>query len=144
MMRSGRLLTEESPDNLLRDYNLSSLEDVFLKLCMNDEGKNKIEQSEPLTNAVVGYTATRAQQQPIGHDNMAYDRSASQSDVSEISVDCQYTRNGHRPTLQDDLPVVRNFMIIFTILAILHFYSFTKKNPFYYSVQFLILIKFLI
>ncbi|EFX84768.1 ABC protein, subfamily ABCH [Daphnia pulex] len=36
LMRSGRLLAEDSPENLLRDYNLSSLEDVFLKLCMAD------------------------------------------------------------------------------------------------------------
>nr|CAH0102200.1 unnamed protein product [Daphnia galeata] len=97
MMRSGRLLTEDSPDDLLRDYNLPSLENVFLKLCMNDEGKSQIEQrSEPLANAVMGYTATRAQQHPIGHDNMAYDRSASQSDVSEIGIDCQYNKNGNR------------------------------------------------
>lgn len=35
-MRSGRLLAEQSPENLLRMYGLSSLEDVFLKLCMTD------------------------------------------------------------------------------------------------------------
>ncbi|KAI9553798.1 ABC protein [Daphnia sinensis] len=38
LMRSGRLLTEESPENLLRMYGLSSLEDVFLKLCVKDNG----------------------------------------------------------------------------------------------------------
>ena len=35
-MRSGRLLTEESPSNLLSNHDLTSLEDVFLKLCMKD------------------------------------------------------------------------------------------------------------
>jgi hypothetical protein len=48
MMRSGRLLTEESPENLLRDYNLPSLENVFLKLCMKDEGENGIQQQPAL------------------------------------------------------------------------------------------------
>lgn len=31
-MRGGRFLAEDSPDNLLNQYNVSSLEDVFLKL----------------------------------------------------------------------------------------------------------------
>lgn len=31
-MRSGRLLAEESPRNLLQMYSCASLEDVFLKL----------------------------------------------------------------------------------------------------------------
>jgi hypothetical protein len=40
MMRSGRLLAEDSPENLLRDTNLSSLENVFLELCMkNNDNK---------------------------------------------------------------------------------------------------------
>lgn len=32
LMRSGRLLAEESPQNLLTTYRCSNLEDVFLKL----------------------------------------------------------------------------------------------------------------
>ena len=36
-MRSGRLLTEDSPRNLLAIHNMSSLEDVFLKLCVKSE-----------------------------------------------------------------------------------------------------------
>ena len=40
MMRSGRLLAEDSPENLLRDTNLSSLENVFLELCIkNNDNK---------------------------------------------------------------------------------------------------------
>lgn len=35
-MRSGRLLAEDSPHNLLVNHNLISLEDVFLKLCMKE------------------------------------------------------------------------------------------------------------
>lgn len=35
-MRSGRLLAEDSPQNLLSMHNLNSLEDVFLKLCIKE------------------------------------------------------------------------------------------------------------
>jgi len=37
MMRSGRLLTEDTPQNLLAIHEMSSLEDVFLKLCMKSD-----------------------------------------------------------------------------------------------------------
>ena len=72
-MRSGRLLAEDSPENLLRGYNLSSLEDVFLKLCMTDCG------SEEST------TATRVQslhQLSRGIDNVAFHSSKSELDIS--------------------------------------------------------------
>ena len=36
LMRQGRLLAENSPDQLMADHNLDTLEDVFLKLCMSD------------------------------------------------------------------------------------------------------------
>ena len=34
LMRNGALLAEENPLRLMENYNLTSLEDVFLKLCM--------------------------------------------------------------------------------------------------------------
>ena len=37
MMRGGRLLVEDSPENLLRNHNLLTLEDVFLKLSRKQE-----------------------------------------------------------------------------------------------------------
>ena len=36
LMRQGRLLAENSPDQLMADHNFDTLEDVFLKLCMSD------------------------------------------------------------------------------------------------------------
>ncbi len=36
MMRSGRLLVEDSPDRLMSIYNTTNLDDVFLKLCIED------------------------------------------------------------------------------------------------------------
>nr|QST15012.1 ABCH-like protein [Diaphanosoma celebensis] len=41
LMRSGHLLAEESPQALLSLHNMSSLEDVFLKLCMKDRMPSK-------------------------------------------------------------------------------------------------------
>ena len=37
MMRSGRLLAEDAPSNLLERYGETSLESVFLKLCLADD-----------------------------------------------------------------------------------------------------------
>ncbi|KAI9558879.1 ABC protein [Daphnia sinensis] len=44
MMRSGRLLVEDSPENLLRKFQLSSLEDVFVQFCLRDDGRHSTEQ----------------------------------------------------------------------------------------------------
>jgi hypothetical protein len=35
-MRNGKLLTEKSPDALLREHQATLLEDIVLKLCKND------------------------------------------------------------------------------------------------------------
>lgn len=39
MMRSGVILSEDAPENLMKYYGCSSLEDVFLKLCIIDTSK---------------------------------------------------------------------------------------------------------
>ncbi|XP_065560210.1 ABC transporter G family member 20-like isoform X2 [Artemia franciscana] len=53
MMRSGRLLAEESPQTLLSIYNLPSLEDVFLRLCMVDvSSKNNAATISVITDGV--------------------------------------------------------------------------------------------
>jgi hypothetical protein len=42
LMRGGKFLAEESPDDLLRKYHVDSLEDVFLKLSvMQNMGKRR-------------------------------------------------------------------------------------------------------
>ncbi|XP_046645712.1 ABC transporter G family member 20-like isoform X2 [Daphnia pulicaria] len=47
LMRCGRLLVEDSPDNLLRNYGLSTLEDVFLQLSRKENSKNpEVESAE--------------------------------------------------------------------------------------------------
>ena len=81
-MRSGRLLAQDSPENLLKDYRLPSLEDVFLKLCMKD-GANKT--AETTTSDETDYDA--AQRSLGGIDNMAFTNSASQFDVSQAGIE---------------------------------------------------------
>ncbi|KAK4007658.1 hypothetical protein OUZ56_012811 [Daphnia magna] len=82
MMRSGRLLTEESPENLLRMYALSSLEDVFLKLCMKDNGITLSEE------ATVSNPAGRAaDQRQESSSNVPSDDSICQLESFEISID---------------------------------------------------------
>lgn len=39
MMRTGIILSEDAPENLMKCYGCSSLEDVFLKLCIIDTSK---------------------------------------------------------------------------------------------------------
>lgn len=43
MMRSGRILVEDSPERLMSARNMTNLDDVFLKLCIEDdlESNNK-------------------------------------------------------------------------------------------------------
>ncbi|XP_046464439.1 ABC transporter G family member 20-like [Daphnia pulex] len=72
LMRSGRLLAEDSPDNLLREYNLSSLEDVFLKLCMADFGNEE----------KINTGAQSLCQLSGGIDNVAFHASKSELDIS--------------------------------------------------------------
>ena len=42
LMRNGYLLAEENPVKLMENYNLATLEDVFLKLCMNQNNQVNI------------------------------------------------------------------------------------------------------
>ncbi|XP_046459302.1 ABC transporter G family member 20-like isoform X2 [Daphnia pulex] len=90
MMRSGRLLAEDSPDKLLAHYNLSSLEDVFLKLCIN-QGVNKgVEQLEIMANVSLSnethQIVPRTQQQAGEHENVAFDYSVNEVDLPENDV----------------------------------------------------------
>lgn len=39
LMRQGKLLAEDSPDNLMAQHGMDNLEDVFLKLCITDSSR---------------------------------------------------------------------------------------------------------
>lgn len=86
MMRSGRLLVEESPDSLLNRYQLPSLEEVFLKLCIKDRGNSRNEQLTEVAN-VPSHIAAQLPQPSADHVNMAFDDSLSQISVPEPNRD---------------------------------------------------------
>ncbi|CAF1478403.1 unnamed protein product, partial [Rotaria sordida] len=46
LMRSGRILAEDEPSSILNKYNQTSLENVFLQLCYQDQ--NRIQQHVPV------------------------------------------------------------------------------------------------
>jgi len=125
-MRSGRLLAEESPENLLRNYNLPTLEEVFLKLCMKD-GSYKVK--DALVNAPISKEKSSATSQKHhgGHDNMAFNYSISQFDVSQLGVERQEHIKSHPGSLAH-YNVVSKFCV-FTASAyintqlVCHFFS---------------------
>ena len=84
LMRSGHLLAEESPQNLLSLHGLSTLEDVFLKLCMKD-GVSKLGTAPvvaTITGGGNGYPVMATHQQDLeGHDNPAYAQSFNNPDA---------------------------------------------------------------
>lgn len=93
-MRSGRLLAEESPATMLAHYNLPTLEDVFLKLCMKDDVENRNEdRTEIVATSVRPVTLYSARQLPESYVNPAFDSSTSQLDVSEAGIARQHRSN---------------------------------------------------
>ena len=92
-MRSGHLLAEESPQNLLSLHGLNTLEDVFLKLCMKD-GVGKMATAPVVATItggkMTGYPVTgMAHQQDLeGHDNPAYAQSFTNPDaITSADID---------------------------------------------------------
>lgn len=42
LMRGGRLLAETSPMSLINHFKIPSLEDIFLKLCLEDGSEDEL------------------------------------------------------------------------------------------------------
>lgn len=91
-MRSGRLLAEESPNNLMRNFRRPSLEDAFLKLCM-DEQRTESMVNASISNATIQHTEEAQQPQGDQYDNLGYEDVVSQTDVTETSVHRQRHSN---------------------------------------------------
>lgn len=95
MMRSGHLLAEESPQDLLEKYAMPTLEDVFLKLCMKDGSKrHTVAAANETPYNTVG---RRKQTSQGGHDNMAFEHTMSQLDVSRVGVEGRHLNNSYHP-----------------------------------------------
>lgn len=76
LMRQGRLLAENSPEQLLAQYNMETLEEVFLKLCMTDsstkEGRAELMQNGLFAD-MSGSNAQTVAKVTSGFDNPALD-----------------------------------------------------------------------
>jgi len=82
LMRSGHLLAEESPHNLLTTHGLTSLEDVFLKLCMKDGVVARPSMKVAATTASGnGYPVLQQGVDDAGHDNPAFAQSFNNPDA---------------------------------------------------------------
>jgi hypothetical protein len=118
-MRSGRLLAEDSPENLLRDYNLTSLENVFLELCMkNDENKLTSIFTNDTSSNQTDYKNEQTQQSQGGVDNMVFDESAL-SNVTETDIAIQLQNHNNCDVISptDSFVVTRLLFIFFLLLA---------------------------
>ena len=71
-MRSGSLLAEESPHNLLAIHSLHSLEDVFLKLCMKNDNENVGHPMNDPSTLGLSSTSNRTMNIYRGEDNPTF------------------------------------------------------------------------
>lgn len=67
LMRHGKLLAEDSPDNLMAQHGLDNLEDVFLKLCISDSSRKaaKLANSLGLLETLTTSSPGKQRHQPV-------------------------------------------------------------------------------
>ena len=114
-MRGGRLLVEDSPENLLRTHNLLTLEDVFLKLSRNQE--NPVVASRASLSSIELDPNTTAQSQESTEGNI--------NRVSASNVDHQWDKNEiPLPTDDGSADVLRNHFAVSDLIILLNSFSF--------------------
>lgn len=83
LMRSGHLLAEESPQNLLANHGLRTLEEVFLKLSRAE--REKKHGALTASGRTVRSTDS-SQQEDRGHDNPSFICTADNPDATSIGT----------------------------------------------------------
>ena len=85
---------------MLKVYGFDTLEEVFLKLCMKDGiGKTTNAMLDATSFNETSYTPSRKHHRDGGHDNMAFNYSISQFDVSQVGVERQDHIKNHPRSL---------------------------------------------
>ncbi|CAL4139268.1 unnamed protein product, partial [Meganyctiphanes norvegica] len=56
LMRAGRLLAEASPEGLIKHFSIPSLEEIFLKLCLQDGDADELEMKHHHGKNNIGFT----------------------------------------------------------------------------------------
>lgn len=91
-MRQGRLLTEDSPQEMLRQFGTSSLENVFLALCKLDQARQElpkyvgcprksVDSDDSCTNVLLQSVKMVADKGQNGFDVMEEDSSSTTSSL---------------------------------------------------------------
>lgn len=70
LMRHGRLLAESSPEQLLLDHNMETLEEVFLKLCMSDSSMRAAALAGGNTLHTLSVDPHKSQIKPLAVDSL--------------------------------------------------------------------------
>jgi hypothetical protein len=108
LMRQGRLLAENSPEQLLAQYNMETLEEVFLKLCMTDsstkEGRAELMQNGLFADLSGGSTQKVATISS-GFDNPALD--LDQETVANNNNNISKVQDNNNGTTGDNQSKVR-------------------------------------
>ena len=110
MMRSGRLLVEDSPKNLLVFHEMTTLEDVFLKLCIKD-----VEESSKETRKEENLPSYRA----IADDEINFRKiNASLDESLEIKKKKKKTFDMNMPSARRTRALIhKNFLQLFRNLG---------------------------
>ena len=116
MMRGGRLLVEDSPENLLRTHNLLTLENVFLKLSRNQE------------NPVVASSSTSLSSIELDPNTTAQSQEYTEENINRVpvsNVDHQLDKNEiPLSTAGDSADVLRNHFAVSDLIILLNSFSF--------------------
>ncbi|UXI22939.1 coenzyme Q-binding protein COQ10-like protein [Sarcoptes scabiei] len=127
-MRFGRILTQDTPENLLNKYQKTVLEDVYLILCQNDCGEIKQHYSikkKRANHSMDGAQKQHQQQQQNDEFEDPYDIKMIDNDV-DVGGDQLNTEDEHQ-----SLDKYRNFKIDAIRMKALFFKQITsiKRNP---------------
>ena len=115
LMRQGRLLAENSPEQLLAQYNMETLEEVFLKLCMTDSStkENRIDQIafSDVTSTTSNIGSAGGSR---GFDNPALEMDL-ESAVNNNNILLQNNNNGHSAVVTSDANQIKVSFTSFSI-----------------------------
>lgn len=85
LMRHGKILAENSPDELMQIHGLTNLEDVFLKLCVTDSSRRAASMAEP-TGGRYNLTANRFGAGQNGDNNKSKRNATGYSQTAQTNL----------------------------------------------------------
>ncbi len=152
-MRSGKLLAEQTPEQLLKIHGLKSLESVFLKLCRAEENKilnnnfdfqpkeiSEIEIKNENSNCnpdneteICSHELNslknldNSNNEVSGHINFAYKASTSSLELINVGPKNMGSSNGYIPVKQENIISETNFLSRMNALTRKNFKQLSRK-----------------